>query len=97
MSESGTTSASLGTYFGVFAALLVLTALTVAVAYVDLGPVNTVVALTIAVIKGLLVMLFFMHLRDSEKLVWLYAGAGFVWLALLIGLTMSDILSRAWL
>ena len=42
-------------------------------------------------------MLFFMHLRGSEKLVWLYAAAGFVWLALLIALTMSDIVSRTWL
>lgn len=90
-------SASLGSYFAVFAVLLVLTAITVAVAYVDLGPLNTVVAMTIAVVKGLLVMLFFMHLRGSEKLVWLYAGAGFAWLLLLILLTMNDIVSRAWL
>jgi cytochrome c oxidase subunit 4 len=81
----------------VFAALLGLTAVTVAVAFVDLGALNTVVAMTIAVVKGLLVMLFFMHLRGSEKLVWLYAAAGFAWLAVLILLTMSDIVSRAWL
>ena len=91
------TSSSLTTYFAVFGALLVLTFATVAVAYVDLGPLNTIVALTIAVAKGLLVILFFMHVRDSEKLVWLYAAAGFVWLALLIGLSLSDFVSRSWL
>ena len=97
MSDLNAGSASLPSYLGVFAALLVLTAVTVAVAYVDLGPLNTIVAMAIAVAKGLLVMLFFMHLRGSEKLVWLYAAAGFVWLALLIALTMSDIVSRTWL
>jgi cytochrome c oxidase subunit 4 len=97
MSDPHAGSASLGSYFAVFAALLGLTAVTVAVAFVDLGALNTVVAMTIAVVKGLLVMLFFMHLRGSEKLVWLYAAAGFAWLAVLILLTMSDIVSRAWL
>ena len=42
-------------------------------------------------------MIFFMHLRGSESLVWLYAAAGFVWLALLIGLLMGDTVSRNWL
>lgn len=83
-------------YFLVFGSLLVLTALTVAAALADLGLLNTVVAITIAVIKGLLVVLFFMHLRYSERLNWIFAGAAFFWLAILLGLIVSDYLSRGW-
>ena len=97
MTDERPSSSSIATYLAVFAALLVLTIVTVAVAYVDLGPLNTVVAMTIAVTKGLLVMVFFMHLRGSESLVWLFAAAGFVWFGLLVGLTMSDVVSRGWL
>lgn len=81
-------------YFCIFAALLALTGITTAVAYVDLGFLNTVVALTIAVCKALLVILYFMHVRYSNRLIWLYAAAGFFWLVLLIGLGMSDFLTR---
>jgi caa(3)-type oxidase subunit IV len=84
-------------YVAVFAALVVLTVATVAVSYVDLGPWSVVVALAIACSKALLVLLFFMHLRDSPGLTWLVAGGGFFWLAILIGLTMSDVLTRGWL
>jgi len=84
-------------YVAVFAALLVLTVATVTVSYVDLGPLSVVVALTIAFTKALLVVLFFMHLRESSGLVWVVAGGGFFWLAILIALTMSDVLTRGWL
>src|SRR3989441_4266024 len=84
-------------YVAVFAALLVLTVATVSVSYVDLGPLSVVVALTIAFTKALLVVLFFMHLRESSGLVWVVAGGGFFWLAILIALTMSDVLTRGWL
>ncbi len=84
-------------YFLIFVALLALTGATVWVASVDLGPLNTVVALSIAVFKGLLVVLYFMHVRYSSRLVWVFAGAGFFWLIILIGLTMSDMISRDWL
>lgn len=83
-------------YVMIFAALLVFTGVTVAVAFVDLGPLNTIVAMTIAVFKALLVVLFFMHLRDSPQLTKIFAAAGFFWLALLLGLTISDYLSRPW-
>lgn len=86
---------TLGAYYRVFAALMGLTALTVLVAYQDLGAFNTVVALTIAVAKGVLVVLYFMHVRYSSRLVWVVAAAGFVWLILLIGFTMADFLTRA--
>ena len=84
-------------YYAVFAALLALTWITVAVSKIDLGRLNTVVALAIAVIKALLVILFFMHVRYSSRLTKLVVAAGFLWLALMIGLTMADFGSRHWL
>ena len=81
-------------YFAIYAVLLTLTATTVAVAFVDIGPLNNVVALTIAVSKALLVILYFMHVRYSDRLTWVVVGSGFVWLLILIGFTMSDVLTR---
>ena len=85
------------TYITIFLALMVLTAITVAVAFVDLGMMNNVVALTIAVIKAVLVILFFMHVRYSTPLTWVVIITGFFWLTVLIGLTMSDYASRGWM
>ena len=84
-------------YTLVFLTLLALTAVTTAVAYIDLGHFSVVVALTIAVIKMLLVALFFMHLRHSTTLTRIVVAGGLLWLAILIGLSMSDFLSRDWL
>jgi cytochrome c oxidase subunit IV len=84
------------TYFIVYLALLVLLVLTVAVAYVHLDGWSVVLALTIAIIKALLVILYFMHVRYSDWLTWLFAGAGFLWLGILLVLTISDYLSRGW-
>jgi cytochrome c oxidase subunit IV len=81
-------------YFLVFAALMVLTIATWLVAQVNLGWANDVVALTIAVVKATLVLLFFMHVRYSARMTKLTAAAGFFWLAILIGLTLSDYLTR---
>jgi cytochrome c oxidase subunit 4 len=81
-------------YLVVFVVLLALTALTVVVASVDLGPLNTPVALVIAAGKAMLVVLFFMHLKEAPGIVWLAAGAGFFWLGILILLTMSDVATR---
>jgi len=83
-------------YLTIFAVLLVLTAVTVIVSGIDLGRMNTVVALAIAVTKALLVILYFMHVRYSTRLTWLVLSAGFVWLGILILFTMSDILTRSW-
>jgi cytochrome c oxidase subunit 4 len=90
-------SVSLRVYFAVFTALIAFTLITVAVSFVDLGPLNTVVALTIAVIKATLVLLYFMHLRYSDRLNWAFAATGFAWLVFIIGLTMSDMVTRNWL
>jgi cytochrome c oxidase subunit IV len=84
-------------YFLIFVALLILTAVTVKVAFMDLGRGNTILALTIAVTKALLVILYFMHVRYSPKLTRLVLLGGFLWLLFLIGITMSDYLSRGWL
>ena len=83
-------------YVGVFFALLALTALTTYVAYVNLGPFNTVFALLIAVTKMFLVMLIFMHLKYSSGMVRIIIGAGFLWLAILIALVMADVRTRGW-
>jgi cytochrome c oxidase subunit IV len=84
-------------YVTVFVALLILTALTTGVAFLDLGGAgNVAAAMTIAVVKTALVMLYFMHLRYSSYLTLLFAGAGIFWLGILIVLTVSDYLSRGW-
>jgi cytochrome c oxidase subunit 4 len=84
-------------YYAVFAALIVLTYVTVVVSRIDLGRFNTIVALTIAVTKAVLVVLFFMHVRGSTRLTKLVVVSGFAWLALMIGLTMADVMTRGWI
>ena len=86
----------LKTYVLVFVSLIGLTLLTTGVAFIDLGPFNTVVALVIAFCKMLLVILFFMHLRHSSGLTRIVLLAGFFWLALLVALTMTDYRTRTW-
>ena len=83
-------------YFVIFAALMVLTAVTVWVAFYDLGVLNTVIAMTIAVIKATLVVLYFMHLRYSSRLTQVVAAAAILWLVILIVLTLADYFTRAW-
>src|SRR5436309_12563460 len=83
-------------YTMVFLALLALTGITTGVAFVDLGPFSVVVALAIAIVKMLLVALFFMHLRHSTVLTRIVVAGGLLWLAILIGLAMSDFVSRNW-
>lgn len=98
MSAAGTHHVvPLRVYFAIFAALMVLTAATVAVAYVDLGRLNTFVALAIAVTKASLVVLFFMHVKYSTKLTWLVVASGFVFLVIMLGFTLADYVSRGWL
>jgi cytochrome c oxidase subunit 4 len=81
-------------YFAIFGALIVLTVLTYMVALIDLGRLNVVVALAVAVTKAMLVVLFFMHVRYSTRLTKVVVIAGFFWLALLIVLTMADYFTR---
>jgi cytochrome c oxidase subunit 4 len=82
-------------YYTIWIALLVLTVVTTLVARVDLGPLNTVVALVIATFKALLVVLFFMHVKyTSEKLTKVVIVAAIFWLLLLLGLSMADYTTR---
>jgi cytochrome c oxidase subunit 4 len=83
------------TYFAVYIALVVLTALTTTVAFFDLGFANPVVALSIAVFKATLVVLFFMHLKYGTRLTWVVAGASVFWLGILLLLILSDYAMRA--
>jgi len=76
--------------------LMLGTALTTWVAYIDLGRWNTVVALTIAVCKMLLVVLFFMHVKYATGLTRIVILAGFFWLGIMITLSCSDELTRRW-
>ena len=85
---------SLKLYLGVLAILLVGTGLTVAAARVDLGGLNIVVAMSIAVVKAAFVVLYFMHLKYSHRLNWVFGAAAMLWLALLIGLTWTDVAAR---
>jgi cytochrome c oxidase subunit 4 len=88
---------SLQTNRNVFIALLVLLFATVGAAYVPLGPLNFPVAMTIASVKAVLIVLFFMHLRYSHRLTAVVSVAAFLWLGIMLALTMSDYLSRGWL
>lgn len=93
-------------YLAVFGALLLLTLVTVQVAAIDLGepellfgirvPLNVVVALAIACLKAVLVVLFFMHVKYSPRLTQMVIGAAFVWLFILLSVTLADYLSRGW-
>ena len=83
-----------GTYYRVAAALLALLALTYALSFVDLGRFNFAAALAIAAAKALLVVYFFMELREGVDAVRFLAGAGFVWLGLLLAGTLADLITR---
>jgi cytochrome c oxidase subunit 4 len=84
-------------YFLVFLVLLTLTAATVGLAYVDLGALHSIVGLTIAATKALLIVLFFMHLLRSKSLIWVIALSGLFWLGILLILTLTDYATRSWL
>jgi cytochrome c oxidase subunit 4 len=83
-----------GSILGSWLALLLLLAATCALAYVPLGTMNIVVALAIGGAKGLIVVLVFMKLARGASLRWVFAGAGFFWLLIMFGLSMTDYASR---
>jgi cytochrome c oxidase subunit IV len=89
--------ASIKSYALVFLSLLILTAATTLVATIDLGPLNLVMALFIAVVKMMLVALFFMHLRYSTVLTRVVVGGGMLWLGILLLLSLTDFVTRGWL
>ena len=85
---------TLQVYVTIFVCLLVGTGLTVYAATKDLGPLNNVVLLGIAVTKATLVILYFMHVRYGPRLIWVLAGSGFAWLAILLAFTVADYVTR---
>jgi cytochrome c oxidase subunit 4 len=85
------------TYLAIFFVLMALLGATVAVAYINLGVWNLPVAMAISIIKGGLIVLFFMHVRYGSNLAKVFAGAGFFWLLILLSLAMSDYATRHWL
>jgi cytochrome c oxidase subunit 4 len=84
------------TYYLVFGLLMFCTYLTVQAAYLDLGPLNTPIALAIAVFKAVIVVLFFMHVLYSTRLTWAVVVGSVLWLVILLALTYSDYGTRAW-
>jgi cytochrome c oxidase subunit 4 len=84
-------------YLGIISTLFALTVATYYAAKIDLGIWNPVIALTIAVTKAVLVILFFMHVYYSSRLTKVTVGAGFFWLLLMITLSLLDYLTRAWM
>lgn len=87
---------SIKVYLTIWLTLMVMTGVTVLVAYYDLGRFNTIVALSIAVFKALLVILYFMHVRYSSRLTKVIVAAGVFWFLILIALTFSDYWTRSW-
>jgi cytochrome c oxidase subunit IV len=77
-------------------ALLGLLALTIAAAYVNLGPLNSIVSTLISVASTTLILLFYMHVRRSKPLLWVFVGAGFFWLGIMFALAFSDFMTRGW-
>ena len=81
-------------YATIVSLLFVFTVITVLAAFVELGPLNTPLALAIAIFKASLVVLFFMHVRYNTPLMWVFAAAGFFWMLIMFALTMQDYVSR---
>ena len=69
----------------------------IAIAYIHLGRLNIFAALTIAFVKTILIILYFMHVRYSSRLLWIFAGAGFFWLGIMFALSFADYFTRGWL
>ncbi len=78
------------------AALMALLALTWCLGYVNFGVFNLVIALFISFTKAILIVLFFMHIKGSSRILHLAAITGLLWLFLMFALTLGDYLSRGW-
>lgn len=92
--RSGPEPPSLASNLWVLAGLFVLLALTTGSAFIPMGPFNEVANITIAVAKALLVMIFYMRLKTDSPLLHIVASTGFAWLAVLIALSLADVLTR---
>lgn len=85
-----------GTYIAVYVTLLIFTGITVGAAFVDLGVLNPILAVGIACVKAMIVILFFMHVIYQSRLIKLTVGAGFFTFLILLTMTLTDYISRAW-
>jgi cytochrome c oxidase subunit IV len=83
-------------YYTIFGILMLCTYLTVQIAFLDLGPLNAIGALGIAIFKAVLVVLFFMHVKYSTRLTWAVVLGSIFWFGILVVLTLSDYLTRSW-
>jgi len=86
----------ISTYFKVYLLLLFFMVATIFAGAHDWGALNNIVAMAIAITKGTLVVLFFMQVKYGTRLIWLWAGLGFIWL-ILIFIILQDYISRAWI
>ena len=82
------------TYWLVFAALMVLLAATVLATRLEHGPIAIMTAVGIATLKAVLILLFFMHVKYSSRLIWLFSGASFLWFGILVLFVFADVLTR---
>ena len=87
---------SLASYFVVFATLMILTIVTVWVSRIDLGALNTIVAMAIAIVKATVVILWFMHVIHSPRMTWIVVIASFLWLGVMFALFFVDYMTRGW-
>ena len=87
----------LRTLYTVYGALLVLMLLTFGAAFIDMGPFNFAIAMGIATVKMVLIILYFMHVRFSSKLVWVFSFAAFFWLLIFVIGTLNDYFTRGFL
>src|SRR3954468_7021793 len=86
------------TYYKVFAALMALLVITVVATYIPWGSrIGIVIAMAIAIIKAVLVVLYFMHIKGSSRLTKVFVVAGLAWLAILMGITLTDYHTRPWI
>jgi cytochrome c oxidase subunit 4 len=84
-------------YLTVFGALMILLGITVAVAFVPLGYFNLPVAMLIAVIKGVIIVMYFMEVKYGSKLLWVFVSSSFLFLVIFMVLTMNDYATRIWM
>jgi len=82
------------TYLAVYVGLIILVAITVSASFIDMGVISIIIVLSIAIAKAGLIMLYFMHLRYSPKLMWVFAGLGFFGLSIMILIAMGDYVAR---
>ena len=87
---------SLASYFAVFITLMVLTVVTVWVSRINLGDLNTPVAMAIAIVKATVVILWFMHVIHSPRMTWIVVISSFLWLAVMFVVFVADYMTRGW-